>query len=346
MPDLDDTTEGGIPQDDPPAKAEPAGPTRRGSFRRRPRTFPLFANGPQCHGFTAGEWMAVLEMVDDSEVTDRDFALRTLVPQLVDPVDSDRVASLADGDLGSALATFMAHEHEWIASPSNHDPAIAEIREQIRAWGSAQAEKLRPQIEQFQSQMESMVGRLGLLDADAPIWRAVNRNQQMVADAMRQAQASTAFVNIDSLNKAIEAARPGLKAISEMSVPDVAPNELLAMTANIRDYRYETQVETLGALQDLRSAMTGFLSASVEQTGAELEQLILISGRLETLNQHQQNQTRSANTSKNLMIYTAIVSTIAVLVAIVLALTSRPGPASPAPSSTPSSQVLPAASLR
>jgi len=92
--------------------------------------------------------------------------------------------------------------------------------------------------------------------------------------------------------------------------------------------------------------MTGFLSASVEQTGAELEQLILISGRLETLNQHQQDQTKSANTSKNLMVYTAIVSTLAVLVAIVLALTSRPGPASPAPSSTPSSQVMPAASLR
>lgn len=105
--------------------------------------FPLYEAGPVGRSFSMGEWEEVARLAEDTELSDRDFALRTLIQQLVHEADAKTLSALSDDQIAKALGTLFDKEGDWFGHSVEHELTLSELRGEVSAWARDEAEKLR-----------------------------------------------------------------------------------------------------------------------------------------------------------------------------------------------------------
>jgi hypothetical protein len=267
--------------------------------------------------FSGNAWFKVLEIADDTGLSDRDFALKTLIEQLVDPNDAPKIEALSDGDLTAALETCLAQERSWRGGTADADPSIAKLRAEVKRWAREERAKFQGLVDQMQKSISSLthgmdleIGKstLGLLGPGSALGQAFTAQDRMVKD-------------FASLWKGLDLNLP--------SGVTPNPSPVIAINPGV-----DAQLRAARGIRDLEAT-------ALDQGNKQLKALGDIARAMETLNAHQASQTTAAKESRDLMSRTFWVALIAMIIAAVTLLVAISGFRIDLRKSTPSTQTTP-----
>jgi hypothetical protein len=298
--------------------------------------YQLYPNGPECFVFSGNASTQVAGLADDEALSDRDFAVKTLVNQLVDQADAPKIEALSEEELTAALESCLARERAWRGGEADPTPSITKLRAEVRRWAEEQRVQFKALFDQLQIPINNLtrgldlssIGALGLLAPGSAIAEALRVQGRMIED----------------LGSVIPK-MPDLSGIVDLKLPTGVVSGLASPSVIAPNPEFVSQLRTVRGIRDLEATM-------LQESGEQLKVLVDIAAALETLNAHQAVQTTAANDSRKLMsrtlkvaVVAAIIGALALAVAIFGIHTPSQGSA-PMIQATPTFLVQPSPSVR